>query len=52
MDYLYLLKATSEALKQFGRDAILYLAAAVSDFYIPSDAMVYIKRDLGQMMIS
>eukprot|EP00127_Corallochytrium_limacisporum_P000204 Clim_evm21s7 gene=Clim_evmTU21s7 len=38
-DYLYLLKAASEAIGQLGRDGLLYLAAAVSDFYIPFNSM-------------
>ena len=39
-DYLYLLKAAAEALNPHGKRAMFYLAAAVSDFYIPSDQMV------------
>ncbi|ESO01609.1 hypothetical protein HELRODRAFT_142989, partial [Helobdella robusta] len=34
-DYLYLLKVTSEFLNECMESAMLYLAAAVSDFYIP-----------------
>lgn len=40
VDYLHLLRAASEALQPAGRRAIMYLAAAVSDFYIPDSAMV------------
>ncbi|KAK3602682.1 hypothetical protein CHS0354_017884 [Potamilus streckersoni] len=38
-EYLYLLKACSIALSPLGNRALLYLAAAVSDFYIPKDKM-------------
>lgn len=40
VDYMWLLRAASECLAGFGKRALLYLAAAVSDFYIPSDKMV------------
>ena len=39
-DYLYLLKTASEALNDLRNRAMLYLAAAVSDFYIPAAEMV------------
>lgn len=39
-DYLWLLKTTCHELQTFGRKAMLYLAAAVSDFYIPNEDMV------------
>ena len=35
-DYLWLLKSVCHELKVFGSKAMLYLAAAVSDFYIPN----------------
>lgn len=35
VDYLWLLRTSAESLAQFGSKALLYLAAAVSDFYIP-----------------
>ncbi|KAG8221908.1 hypothetical protein J437_LFUL006727 [Ladona fulva] len=38
-DYLWLLRAASECLSDFGPKAMLYLAAAVSDFYVPTDRM-------------
>ncbi|KAH9488955.1 hypothetical protein Btru_059780, partial [Bulinus truncatus] len=38
-DYLYLLRAACEALNVFGRNAMIYLAAAVADFYIPKGLM-------------
>ncbi|UXI17766.1 hypothetical protein NH340_JMT03709 [Sarcoptes scabiei] len=34
-EYLYILRELTAILKQFGSKAMLYLAAAVSDFYIP-----------------
>lgn len=40
VDYMWLLRATCECLAAFDKRAVLYLAAAVSDFYIPSDKMV------------
>ena len=39
-DYLQLLQACSDALKPLGNKAMFYLAAAVSDFYIPKEQMV------------
>ena len=38
-DYLWLLKASCQSLSRLGPRALLYLAAAVSDFYIPSVEM-------------
>eukprot|EP00111_Clytia_hemisphaerica_P021061 TCONS_00062081-protein len=38
-DYLFLLRASSEALSPLGRNVMFYLAAAVSDFYIPDNEM-------------
>ena len=38
-DYLWLLRACCEALAPLGKRAMLYLAAAVSDFYIPAASM-------------
>ncbi|XP_018334671.1 phosphopantothenate--cysteine ligase [Agrilus planipennis] len=38
-DYFWLLRAACECLADYGARAILYLAAAVSDFYIPSSEM-------------
>ncbi|TIA92562.1 hypothetical protein E3P99_00555 [Wallemia hederae] len=35
-EYLFLLKDVSKAMKGLGRDALYYLAAAVSDFFIPT----------------
>ncbi|KAJ1527471.1 hypothetical protein ONE63_007444 [Megalurothrips usitatus] len=38
-DYLWLLRAICECLSAFGSRAMLYLAAAVSDFYVPAEQM-------------
>lgn len=38
-DYLWLLREVAHALKEHRYKAALYLAAAVSDFYIPADSM-------------
>jgi len=39
-DYLWLLKLISCEMKPFGRYAMFFLAAAVSDFYIPEEKMI------------
>jgi len=36
-DYLWLLRSASKVLAEHGKSSLLYLAAAVSDFYIPAD---------------
>ncbi|CAG9809198.1 unnamed protein product [Chironomus riparius] len=46
-DYLWLLRAACEALAPFERRALLYLAAAVSDFYVPQDDMPKHKIQSG-----
>jgi phosphopantothenate-cysteine ligase len=38
-DYLWLLQATAQKMQILGPLALLYLAAAVSDFYIPASQM-------------
>ncbi|XP_029359075.1 phosphopantothenate--cysteine ligase [Echeneis naucrates] len=38
-EYLHLLKAAAQALSTIGNKAMFYLAAAVSDFYIPASEM-------------
>ena len=45
-EYLWLLRAACECLAPFGSRAMLYLAAAVSDFYIPSNKMVSIQFEI------
>ena len=42
-DYLWLLRAISQELFVLGRDAMFYLAAAVSDFFLPRQRMVRAK---------
>lgn len=44
-DYLHLLFAITNKLKPFQRWVLVYLAAAVSDFYIPIERMVWIISD-------
>lgn len=39
-DYFWLLKAACECLATSGPNALLYLAAAVSDFFVPSNQLV------------
>lgn len=39
-EYLHILKEITTILRPFGSKAMLYLAAAVSDFYIPAASMV------------
>lgn len=39
-DYLWLLRAVSQELFTLGRNAMFYLAAAVSDFFLPRQKMV------------
>lgn len=41
-DYLWLLRAVSQELSQLGRSCLYYLAAAVSDFFLPRQRMVRI----------
>ena len=39
-DYLWLLRAVSQELNVLGRHCLYYLAAAVSDFFLPRQKMV------------
>lgn len=39
-DYLWLLRAISQEMSVLGRDSMYYLAAAVSDFFLPRQKMV------------
>ncbi|KAJ6650058.1 Phosphopantothenate--cysteine ligase [Pseudolycoriella hygida] len=48
VDYMWLLRASCECLAAFEKRAVLYLAAAVSDFYIPSDKMPVHKIQSGE----
>ncbi|KAH8362319.1 hypothetical protein KR200_009489 [Drosophila serrata] len=47
VDYMWLLRAACECLAAFEQRAVLYLAAAVSDFYIPEDMMPTHKMQSG-----
>ncbi|XP_007908912.1 phosphopantothenate--cysteine ligase [Callorhinchus milii] len=46
-DYLYLLRAAAQALSPIGPKAMFYLAAAVSDFFIPASEMPEHKIQSG-----
>lgn len=48
VDYMWLLRAACECLSAFETKALLFLAAAVSDFYVPSDDMPTHKIQSGQ----
>ena len=43
-EYLFILRELTTILKQFKSNTMLYLAAAVSDFYIPSQNMVFCQK--------
>lgn len=47
VEYLFLLRGISEAMQPLGRNAMHYLAAAVSDFFIPLDDMSEHKIQSG-----
>ncbi|XP_029908050.1 phosphopantothenate--cysteine ligase [Myripristis murdjan] len=53
-EYLHLLKAAAQALSAIGSKAMFYLAAAVSDFYIPAPEMPEhkIQSSNGPLQIS
>ncbi|KRT82949.1 hypothetical protein AMK59_3292 [Oryctes borbonicus] len=53
-DYFWLLRAACECLGPLGQKALLYLAAAVSDFYIPSSELPThkIQSSIGAPTIS
>ena len=42
-EYLFLLRGVAESLAPHGPSIMLYLAAAVSDFYVPSQSMVSLE---------
>ncbi|KAJ3091031.1 hypothetical protein HK102_001902 [Quaeritorhiza haematococci] len=52
-DYLFLLRSITQILSVIGRKAMYYLAAAVSDFYIPMSKMVEhkIQSDDGNLAL-
>jgi phosphopantothenate-cysteine ligase len=47
-DYLWLLRAVSQELSVLGRNALYYLAAAVSDFFLPRQKMSEHKIQSGK----
>ncbi|KAL1742542.1 DNA/pantothenate metabolism flavoprotein [Schizophyllum fasciatum] len=47
-DYLWLLRAVSKELAAMGREGLYYLAAAVSDFFLPSQKMSEHKIQSGK----
>ncbi|KAJ3560442.1 hypothetical protein NP233_g10838 [Leucocoprinus birnbaumii] len=47
-DYLWLLRAVSQELSTLGRKALYYLAAAVSDFFLPRQKMSVHKIQSGK----
>jgi len=47
-DYLYLLRSVSQELSALGRKAMYYLAAAVSDFFLPRQRMSEHKIQSGK----
>lgn len=49
-EYLWLLRSACQALAPLSNRAILYLAAAVSDFYIPSNEMVSLLFNIEYKM--
>ncbi len=50
-DYLWLLRAVSQELSILGRNAMFYLAAAVSDFFLPRQKMVRIGSSANVRVI-
>ncbi|KAL9710242.1 Phosphopantothenate--cysteine ligase cab2 [Leucoagaricus gongylophorus] len=51
-DYLWLLRAVSQELSILGRKALYYLAAAVSDFFLPRQKMFVHKIQSGKGSLS
>lgn len=51
-DYLWLLRAVSQELSVLGRNAMFYLAAAVSDFFLPRQRMSEHKIQSGKGRLS
>ncbi|KZO91610.1 DFP-domain-containing protein [Calocera viscosa TUFC12733] len=47
-DYLFLLRAVAQEMEPLGRSAMFYLAAAVSDFYLPTQKMAEHKIQSGK----
>jgi len=51
-DYLHYLQAVAQSLAGCGRSAMMYLAAAVSDFYIPTSDLASISVSVASMTVS
>ena len=51
-EYLWLLKGVSEELRVMGREGLWYLAAAVSDFFLPGGRMVSSRTHLCSGLLS
>ncbi|KIR58961.1 phosphopantothenate-cysteine ligase [Cryptococcus bacillisporus CA1873] len=51
-EYLWLLKGVTDAMVPLGRRALFYLAAAVSDFFLPEDKMAEHKMQSGKGTLS
>jgi len=47
-EYVWLLRALAGVLRPLGKKALFYLAAAVSDFYVPQDRMIEHKIQSGE----
>jgi phosphopantothenate---cysteine ligase (ATP) len=48
-DYLWLLRASAASMAVLGTRAMLYLAAAVSDFYVPVEELVIFLKPYKQI---
>ena len=51
-DYLWLLRAVSKELSVLGKEAMYYLAAAVSDFFLPRQKMVFLPSRLIRPLLT
>ena len=51
-EYLYLLKGIAKIFNSLGANAMFYLAAAVSDFYLPAPEMVgHFTLTIGSLLV-
>jgi phosphopantothenate-cysteine ligase len=48
-DYLWLLRGITGAMAPLGRRGMFYLAAAVSDFFLPEDRIVGVSQTSSQL---
>jgi phosphopantothenate-cysteine ligase len=46
-DYLFLLRGAARALNEYGSRAMIYSAAAVSDFFLPPENMVWFESSFS-----